>query len=95
LPLGYCGTLTSVMVPSDTVSSTWTGPHWVWATSPVTVEADCCVPEEPEEPDEPEEPEEPPDEPPEVEPPDDPAEEPEITAGGLAAEADGPEVDVW
>src|SRR5690242_6589667 len=37
LPLGYCSTETSVIVPSATVSSTWTGPQRVDAVSPVTV----------------------------------------------------------
>jgi len=39
LPLGCCSTSTAVMVLPLTVSCTCTGPHSVWATSPVTVVA--------------------------------------------------------
>src|SRR3954452_1699106 len=37
LPLGYWTTETSVIEPSATVNSTWTGPQRVAAVSPVTV----------------------------------------------------------
>jgi hypothetical protein len=43
LPAGYWGTETSVTLPPSTVTWTWTGPHWVWATVPVTVRADDGV----------------------------------------------------
>jgi hypothetical protein len=66
------------------VSSTWTGPHWVDATEPVTVE----VPEPPEE--EPEPPDVPPDVPPVVLP----VVLPEKAAGGELVGSVA-EVDVW
>jgi hypothetical protein len=37
LPFGYCSTSTLVILPPLIVSRTWTGPHWVSATEPVTV----------------------------------------------------------
>jgi hypothetical protein len=36
-----------VIFPPETVSSTWTGPHWVDATEPVTVFVPLLVPAEP------------------------------------------------
>ena len=38
LPSGYCTTSTALILPSASVSRTWTGPHLVCATAPVTVE---------------------------------------------------------
>ena len=46
LPLGYCTTDTFVIALPSMVSSTWTGPHRVWATDPVTVLV-CEVPVDP------------------------------------------------
>src|SRR6185312_13661821 len=41
---GYCTTDTSVIRPSATVICTWTGPHRVCATGPVTVLAALAAP---------------------------------------------------
>src|SRR4051795_2128109 len=46
LPLGYWTTETSVIVPFATVSSTWTGPQRVEASSPVTVLDALAVPDD-------------------------------------------------
>src|SRR4051795_6562760 len=37
-PFGYCNIVTFVILPPVRVSWTWTGPHWVDATDPVTVD---------------------------------------------------------
>src|SRR6478736_7946404 len=47
LPLGYCTTDTFVIVSPSRVSSTWTGPHRVCATSPVTVLVDDPLSDDP------------------------------------------------
>src|SRR3954454_3405122 len=78
------------MVPPFIVSWTWTGPHSVDATVPVTVE----VEEDPDDPDEPDDP----DDPDEPEEPVDPVVTLELLleAGGLvAAEASVADVEVW
>jgi hypothetical protein len=43
LPFGDWSTDTSARVPPLTFTWTWTGPHWVWATVPLTVRADDPV----------------------------------------------------
>ncbi len=37
-PFGYCSTATLVILVPLRISCTWTGPHWVEATAPVTVD---------------------------------------------------------
>jgi hypothetical protein len=37
LPFGDWSTDTSASLPPLTFTWTWTGPHWVWTTGPVTV----------------------------------------------------------
>jgi hypothetical protein len=43
LPSGYWSTGTSASLPPLTVTCTWTGPHWVWATGPATVREEGAV----------------------------------------------------